>query len=446
MNFADAQKVADAVLYEGYALYPYRASSAKNRVRFQWGVLMPPEYCEIDPSERSSNQTQCLIERATEVEVRVRFLHLEERCLERLEAGAGAWVRVDSVDLGDEVLVSWDEAHGENLDISVRDGKVERTLRIDASVAIKEQILPGGDRIKIIRKRRPLVATVSIACEKLPGPHGLRKLTILVRNDSVSSSIARDGALRSALVGCHLLLGSERGHFISLLDPPEWARGYVRECENLGSFPVLLGYEGDDRMMLSSPIILYDHPVIAPESPTSLFDGLEIDEILTLRTMTLTDEEKREARATDPRTAAIIDHVDHLPPEMLDRLHGAIRSLRPLAREPTPDKPWLNPVAPWWDPGADASVSPTTDTVVVTGVSIGRGSRVQLRPRTSGSDAQDMFLAGRVGLVQAVLNDVDGNQHLAVSLEDDPAADLVAFHGRYLYFSPDEVIPLGARA
>lgn len=445
MNFADAQKVADAVLYEGYALYPYRASSAKNRMRFQWGVLQPPAYGEVDDSEQSSLQVQCLVERTQSVDVRLRFLQLEERRIERLRPDG--WVAVDSIELGEQVLISWDDAHERHFDY--------RASLIDDSPVIEEFVIEGresieeqGADVRIVHRTQTLAGTVSMAATWLPGPQRLCQLTIVVENKSVSPSGSRDEALRSALVGCHLLLGAEEGHFLSLLDPPEWARPYVDRCLNRGTFPVLLGEADEDHMVLASPIILYDHPAIAPESETSLFDALEIDEILTLRTMSLTDEEKREARATDPRTAAIIDHVDHLPPEMLERLHGAIRSLQPVEREPveTPEEPWLNPEVPWWDPGADASVSPTTDTVVVTGVPVGRGSRVQLRPRTSGSDAQDMFLAGRVGLVAAVLNDVDGNQHLAVSLEDDPAADLVAFHGRYLYFSPDEVIPLGARA
>ena len=45
MSFDRARKIADAVLYEGYLLYPYRASAAKNRVRWQWGVLAPASWC-----------------------------------------------------------------------------------------------------------------------------------------------------------------------------------------------------------------------------------------------------------------------------------------------------------------------------------------------------------------------------------------------------------------
>ena len=78
--------------------------------------------------------------------------------------------------------------------------------------------------------------------------------------------------------------------------------------------------------MLSSPIILYDHPELAPESPGELYDGTEIDEILTLRTMALSDDEKAEARATDPRAAALLDRVDSMDPQVLARLHGTLRS------------------------------------------------------------------------------------------------------------------------
>jgi hydrogenase maturation protease len=64
---------------------------------------------------------------------------------------------------------------------------------------------------------------------------------------------------------------------------------------------VLVGKEGTADSILSSPIILYDYPKVAPESPGDLFDATEIDEILTLRILALTDEEKREMAAIDSR-------------------------------------------------------------------------------------------------------------------------------------------------
>ena len=81
--------------------------------------------------------------------------------------------------------------------------------------------------------------------------------------------------------------------------------------------------------MLSAPIILSDYPQIAPESPGDLFDGTEIDEILTLRIMTLTDAEKQAMIAVDDRVA-VLERTEALAPEQLMRLHGTIRNLRPV--------------------------------------------------------------------------------------------------------------------
>jgi hypothetical protein len=197
--------------------------------------------------------------------------------------------------------------------------------------------------------------------------------------------------------------------------------------------------------MLAAPIILPDHPQVAQESPGELYDGTEIDEILTLRTLALSDEEKAEARATDPRAAALIDRVDAMDAPTMEQLHGTIRAMsahRPASGPVGPAGPAGDGEhVPWWDPGADASVSPGTDSVFVCGQRVARGSRVTLRPGARRADAQDMFLAGRAALVEAVLVDVDDTTYLAVTLADDPAADLQSAHGRFLYFSPDEVEP-----
>ncbi len=249
--------------------------------------------------------------------------------------------------------------------------------------------------------------------------------------------------------------------------------GRPAACINTGTWPVLAGPGDCTDLMLSSPVILYDHPEIAAESAGDLFDATEIDEILTLRTLALTDSEKRQARATDPLAAELLDRLDDLPPEMLERMHGAIRYLRPAAG-PAPTRPagdavptrpagdavptWATPPAlpaaepsaeitdrrcvPWWDPGADSSVSPETDHVIVAGVRIAQGSRVLIRPGARRADAQDLFLVGREATVQAVLHDVDGEVHLAVSPDNDPAAELQRNHGRFLYFSPDEIEPI----
>ncbi|HZE66730.1 MAG TPA: hypothetical protein VE081_08885, partial [Sporichthyaceae bacterium] len=253
----------------------------------------------------------------------------------------------------------------------------------------------------------------------------------------------------------------DSGRFLSMTEPPEWARFLVESCTNTGVWPVLAGPpEAPDSVVLASPIILEDNPAIAPESPGDYYDACEIDEILTLRTMTLTDAEKAEARATDPRAAAVIDHADNMPQELLDRLHGTVRYLRQVTGDGTglaPGGPamedelptFMTPQVPWWDPGADASVNPETDAIEIDGVSVARGSRVRLFPGGQGgarrTDAQDLFLRGRVATVECVMFDVDGGRHLGVTLDDDvELAEISRMHGRYLYFDPDELEPVRA--
>ena len=135
--------------------------------------------------------------------------------------------------------------------------------------------------------------------------------------------------LRS-LISTHAILQVQQGAFVSLLEPPAALQEEVETCKNLRIWPILVGNEGDTDTMLASPIILYDYPQIAPESPGPLFDGTEIDEILTLRIMTLTDEEKNEMRQGDSRVREILERTENLTPEEFMKLHGTIRSMRPI--------------------------------------------------------------------------------------------------------------------
>jgi hypothetical protein len=227
---------------------------------------------------------------------------------------------------------------------------------------------------------------------------------------------------------------------------------------------VLAGEPGAADVVLGAPIILYDYPEIAAQSKGALFDGTEIDEILTLRVMTMTEAEKAEARATDPRAREIIDRCDDMSASDLQDLHGILRNpyaaaipsdlgrsdLGSLQRGHA-DLRNAEPVSfdtgdvPWWDPVADASVQPDLDAVKINGISVSRGSLVRVHPSRR-ADAQDLFFAGQVARVTAVLSDVDGEVHVALVLVDDPAGDLHEWYGRYFYFSPDELEPLAADA
>ena len=428
-----ARQVADAVLYEGYLLYPYRASARKNQIRWQWGVLVPPAYASAGHGEHATSHTECLLEPGTDpvLHIRLRFLQLQHR--------SG----------GDGSVPEFDEAVEHEIDavLSVAD--------LVDTVHVVPVTVPGGTETTddgLTRQRWPLEGEVQLSARRLEGPYGVLQLTVEVVNTAqwVDPEAERYLALRHSLIAAHTVLAATDGEFISLIDPPEWAKPAVEGCRNERTWPVMIGEAGRRDVILVSPIILYDYPAIAPESPGDLFDGTEIDEILTLRTMTLTDEEKAEARATDERARKLMDRVDSMPPEMLDKLHGAIRYLgetpgtqtRGTRSEPDPIETITTPGTPWWDPGADASVNPETDSVLIAGVEVAKGSQVLLAPGLRRADAQDMFLTGRTATVAAVLLDVDGNTHVAVTINDDPGAEISAAHGRFRYFSPDELAPL----
>ncbi|MGH3624683.1 MAG: hypothetical protein ACRDQ5_23330 [Sciscionella sp.] len=453
-----ANPIANAVLYEGYVLYPYRSSAAKNqsRSRWQWGVLVPPSYMATETGEHASARTECLLEEGTDpvLHVRLRFLQLQGRAVEVGDDDTG-FTPVESLTMGERELRSWDEVVDREIDLVVPlrelaalDGE-ERIVPISAPASREVEVLAddSGTRGRIVRETWPLDGLLRLSCEMLPGPYGVVRVRAVLENVSTwdGSEATRDAALRHSLIAAHIVIALRDGGFISLLEPPEWATGYVKDCVNERMWPVLVGEHGARDLVLSSPIILYDYPTIAPESPGNFFDATEMDEMLALRTLTLTDEEKREARATDDKSAEIIDRADHLPPELIERLHGAVRYLRPA--KPSPSEPVsieeiTTPSAPWWDPAEDASVSPETDAVQIAGRSVAKGSKVVLQPGLRRADAQDMFLAGRVATVQAVLLDLDGEHHLAVALDEDPAADLQIAHGRFRYFAPEEVIPV----
>ncbi len=450
MKFEMAQQVANAVLYEGYLLYPYRASATKNQLRWQFGVVMPRDYSENGAGEPWVTQTECLVEPGDrpEFDLRLRFLQIQARSVEQTAPGTSdGFVPVDRLEVEGQELFAWDEGVEREIDQTAIDlGEIcraEKVFPFDVPAGRDIEAVTAASGIvngRVVRERFPISGVIRVSGERRGS---LIKLRIRVENWTpwAGAENNRARALRHALAGAHVILAVRDGALLSLLDPPEFARAATASCENLHTWPVLVGTEGERDVMLSSPIILYDYPCVAAESPGDMYDATEIDEILALRTMTLTDDEKSAARATDTRAAAIIDRVDSLPGEVLERLHGAVRYLRKSAAKPENQ----TDTVPWWNPAADDSVSPETDHVQIDGVAVAKGSRVRLRPGLRRADAQDLFLQGRVATVEAVFSDVDDKQYLAVALADDPATELHRWHGRYLYFYPDEVEPLKER-
>jgi hypothetical protein len=316
VNWTAAEKIARAVLYEGYLLYPYRRSALKNTSRWMFGIVAPGASTGLD----------CLIEATEATRVAVKVKHLRENG--------------EEVEERETILDPFRPAEG-----------ARHAAEFGAVDAASEE---SGGLLRL-------------------------KLRISNRSDA-------------GLLSCHALLRAEAGSFVSSADP----RAAV--CDHAGLWPVLVGSAPARDLVLAAPIILPDYPTVAPESPGDLFDGTEIDEILTLRILTLTDAEKEEARRGDERVRRLLDRIEALPPEQMLALHGARRC------------------------------------------AFRTGDRVRLRPQGR-ADIMDLALQGREATVVAVEEDFEGRLHVAVTVVDDPGSDLgqAGFPGHRFFFRPEEV-------
>ena len=345
MNMDAVQKIADAVLYEGHLLYPYRASALKNRKRWNFGVLMPESYHQAFPdSDPCLTQTECLVEgtECTRIEVKVRFLHLVKRRVGRLLEPMSTVLHsppfqlVDSLQIGEQTVQSFEETMKRELDLplqSLKDLLSTPPSRVFSFPLTREcQPLRGSDGKAaglLIREQEAITAQVDVTATRCS--KDLFKLTVVICNKTAVQwpmSRSREDMLPSSFVSVHTILAVDQGPFLSLIDPPAPARAHIDDCRNVGAWPVLAGEADNRSMLLSAPIILYDYPQIAPESPGNYFDGTEIDEMLALRVRTLTEREKQEVRLTDEQTQSLLERSDGLPVEHLWKLHGVLKTLR----------------------------------------------------------------------------------------------------------------------
>jgi hypothetical protein len=334
--------IVRSVLYEGYMLYPYRRSSLKNKHRWNFGIVYP------EGTEPSRMHTECLLEGDgnNRVTVEVRFLQLHEKD-------------------------SWQEVSERNINTTTGGIHSFEFNGIRGDVHVNREIIQPG----------------------------LQKVSVEIANRTLRDN--RIEALLQSFVSTHTILTACSGCFVSLMDPPDRFREAAANCRNSGTWPVLVGKEPERACMLSSPIILYDYPRVADESPGDLFDCTEIDEILTLRIMTLSDQEKEEVRRSGGRERELLERVESLGPEQLLKMHGTMRDVR---------------------------------------VRLKPGDRVRLRPN-HGGDVFDVVLAGRVAIVESIEQDFDNRVHVAVVIEDDPGKDLGFMRqpGHRFFFSIDEL-------
>ena len=352
MNAAIVDAIVKAVLYEGYMLYPYRPSAVKNRQRFNFGVVYPRVYSDAQRgTDAWTMQTECLVHGNDQAQcvVRVRFLRMVERSVAKLRTPVSDLSSVTDANLeivehfeiAGKTFHSWQEAVEETIEVT------EFNL---AALALQPMQWPfrlsawqGREAIRderglivgiILRNKARVAGNIELAATR--AEQGVYKLTTRILNDTQLEAfvpLTREEALARSLVSAHTILQVRDGEFVSLVDPPEECRSLASACQNLGTWPVLVGEEGQRDTILSSPIILYDYPQIAPESPGDLFDGAEIDEILSLRILTMTDDEKQEMRDSDDRARRILERTESLPAEHFAKLHGALRGLPPSREE-----------------------------------------------------------------------------------------------------------------
>jgi hypothetical protein len=360
IDCAAAEQIAKTVLYEGYLLYPYRPSALKNHQRWTFGVLHPQGFCLREQAgDRFSSRMECLVE-----------------------------------DDGDACIA----------------GKV-RFLQSLGSSVVEREVTVGELPLRRLAERpeelswcfAPLEGAVEVGV--LQVADGLMKVRLDIVNGTPFSGGDREQAVASSMLSCHAVLGVQYGRFVSLTDPPPAWAGHAEGCANVGTWPVLIGDPGRRGVLLSSPIILPDYPQVAPESPGDLFDGTEIDEVLSLRVLTLADAEKEEMRRADERTHRLLDRTEALSPEELLAMHGT------------------------WRRQAAVSFRP--------------GQRVRLQP-TGRADILDLVLRGQEATIVSVEVDLEGRTYLAVTVDSDPGNDLgrLGKPGHRFFFHPADVEPL----
>jgi len=495
--FDAARGIANAVLYEGYLLYPYTASASKNKMRWQFGVVVPKAYEAAGTLERGEQHTEFIIDvtDTTRIDALLRFLHVDARIVEALQGGE--YAEVASLEVDGKSHLSFDETVECEVPLHLDLASAEAAtvpVNYAANREVEELRDASGTLLgRTIRRRWPLTGTFTLAVEAVAETPAVRKLIITCENTSeIVTAKERGEVLRTAFISTHTLLAVEDGAFLSPIDPPEYAEVATETLTNRCPWPILMGDGKIDSqrspIAMCTPIVLGDFPELGKKTQADAFDGTEIDELLTLSVLSLSDAERAEARATDPRARAIVDRAERFGADDIARLHdGELSRITGgvLARMNDTDftSAYAGELSPFnaegismesrfTDPrtrklvdlsNADEAAAafnagdlarlrsgeldPFEElppaTVVVNGVPIEKGSSVKLSPKRR-ADAWDTFLAGKIATVKAIHQDFEDKIYVAVTVDVDPATDMHDWYGRSFFFEPDEVEPVGA--
>ena len=366
------EQLVDSLLYEGYALYPYTPGATKNATPTPHGIVYPPAYADRNPAAKAVLRVEVVV-----------------------ELGAGAAVSGS---------VRFLQASGE------RHQGVERAIELPPVAVGEPAEEPVGGPFEFDGERR-IQGRVRMRAEPLG--EGVARVKLCVHNTTElegGGDLDRTQALLASLISTHVVLRATDGRFISPIEDDGPRAEAVAGCENVNTWPVLASPEDD--VVLGAAMFLPDHPRIAPESLGSLFDNTEIEEALLLHVQTLSEDERGEIAAQDPKVREMIERAEQATPEEMIALHGRLEPGHPQSGEP------------------EATVNGTTIT---------RGAGVVLRPRKKGGDPFDTILAGRRATIERIYIDYDDEVHLGVTVDDDPGQELMRDTGRYLFFKPEEV-------
>lgn len=458
MSDTAVEQLARTVLYEGYVLYPYRASNVKNRYRWTFGTLVPRSL-----GEHSGNggawcmRADCLLlgGKQTVVTVRARFLQIVERTvgalpapIDRLEwetrSSRGElpeYQVVDEMEVAGTVYQTWQYGVQRKVATQVRVAPSESSSRQRPfHWAASRSVRPLCDAHNVVGilldDQRAVSGALDSRAEPVkgnwPGGEKLLRLTTQIENltrlDGAEHA-RRGGPPLASLASTHAVVSVTGGEFLSRIDPPDEYRDAAAMCVSRGAWPVLVGTSPDRSTMLLAPIILEDYPQIAGASPGDFCDATEIDEMLALRVQTLTDDEKRRLRALDDLSQQILGRCEALRSSDLDRLHATLHRTDESDRTDGPE----------CCSGARGELT----TRNASGQTTWRpGDRVRLRPRGR-ADAFDLVLRGKRATVERIERDLEGGVHVAVTVDDDPGRDFGAagMPGHRFFFHPEELEP-----
>ena len=351
------ERLVDSLLFEGYALYPYTPGATKNATPTPFGIVYPADYARNETHAFDRMQIQGIITDADAlVTGEIRFL----------------------------------QASG------------------DKHKAIERRVQLGAAPSTVGFEFDDLEGKAEVIVERLPS--GMGRVTFQVENvteltDEEATGDRKDALLKSML-STHLLLRVEGGH--KFLSPLERGDDGVAGCCQVNTWPVLA--TPNDDALLAPTFMLPDHPEIAPESVNDFFDGTEIEEALVLHIQALSDQEREEISAQDPKVREMLARADATTPQQLMDLHGRVRIEDP----------------------------PGEREVVLDGVKYRRGQKVILHPPQD-ADVYDKMLNGRTATIHRLFLRVDDRLHLGVTIDDDPMQEILGESGRFLFFFAEEV-------